>query len=46
VSDYIQLGGPERAVYLFDTRLVRLNANNAKSFLFTIALVAIMLLLG
>jgi small-conductance mechanosensitive channel len=46
VSDYIQLRGPERAVYLFDTRLVGLNADNAKKFLFTLSLIAVMLLLG
>lgn len=46
MSDFVRLEGPQRAVYLFDTRLVGLNADNAKKFLFTLALIAIVLLLG
>jgi small-conductance mechanosensitive channel len=46
VSDFVRLEGPQRAVYLFDTRLVGLNADNGKKLLFTIALIAILLLLG
>jgi len=46
VIDIIRLEGPQRAVYLFDTRLVGVNADNGKKLLFTIALIAILLLLG
>lgn len=44
--DFIRLEGPQRAVYLFGTRLVGVNADNAKKLLFTLALVALALLLG
>jgi len=46
VPDFVRLDGPQRAVYLFDTRLVGVNADNGKKLLFTLALVGIMLLLG
>jgi small-conductance mechanosensitive channel len=46
VSDFIRVEGPQRAVYLFDTRLVGVNADNAKKLLFTLALIALVLLLG
>jgi small-conductance mechanosensitive channel len=46
VSDIIRLEGPQRAVYLFDTRLVGLNADNAKKLLFTISLIIILFLLS
>lgn len=43
MGDFIRLEGPQRAVYLFDTRLVGLNASNAKKFLFTIALIVLLI---
>ncbi|AWM37085.1 Mechanosensitive channel MscK precursor [Gemmata obscuriglobus] len=46
MSDWIRLQGPERAVYLFDTRLVGVNADNGKKLLFTLTLLAFALLLG
>jgi small-conductance mechanosensitive channel len=46
VSDFIRLEGPQRAVYLFDTRLVGMNADSGKKLLFTLALIALTLLLG
>ena len=46
MSDFIRVEGPQRAVYLFDTRLVGVTADNGKKLLFTLALVALMLLLG
>lgn len=46
MPDFIRLEGPQRAVYLFDTRLVGVNADNGKKLLFTLALVALLLLLG
>lgn len=44
--NWIDVRGPERAVYLFDTRLVGLNADNGKKLLFTLALIVVLLLLG
>jgi small-conductance mechanosensitive channel len=44
--DWIDVRGPQRAVYLFDTRLVGVNADNAKKVLFTLALMTLVLLLG
>jgi small-conductance mechanosensitive channel len=44
--DWIDVRGPERAVYLFDTRLVGMNADNAKKLLFTLLLIVFALLLG
>jgi small-conductance mechanosensitive channel len=46
VPDFIRLAGPQRAVYLFDTRLVGVNADNGKKLLFTLALIVLVLLLG
>ncbi|CAN5538978.1 hypothetical protein BH10PLA2_BH10PLA2_06320 [soil metagenome] len=46
MSDFIRVEGPQRAVYLFDTRLVGVNAENGKKLLFTLALIALLLLLG
>lgn len=46
VFDFIRTEGPNRAVYLFDTRLVGVNADNGKKLLFTIVLVFTLLLLG
>lgn len=46
MPDFIRLEGPQRAVYLFDTRLVGVTADNGKKLLFTLALVALLLLLG
>jgi small-conductance mechanosensitive channel len=46
MGDFIRLEGPQRAVYLFDTRLVGVNAENGKKLLFTLALVALLLALG
>jgi small-conductance mechanosensitive channel len=42
----IRVEGPQRAVYLFDTRLVGVNADNGKKLLFTLALIAFVLLAG
>lgn len=44
--DWIDVRGPQRAVYLFDTRLVGVTADNGKKVLFTLALITVMLLLG
>lgn len=46
MSNIIRLEGPQQAVYLFDTRLVGLNADSGKKLLFTLALIALTLLLG
>lgn len=46
MSDIIRLEGPQRAVYLFDTRLVGVNADNGKKLLFTLTLIVLLLLLG
>ena len=46
MSDFIRLEGPQRAVYLFDTRLVGVNADNGKKLLITLALIVSLLLLG
>ncbi len=46
MGDIIRLEGPQRAVYLFDTRLVGVNADNGKKLLFTVALIVLLLLLG
>ncbi len=42
----IRLEGPQHAVYLFDTRLVGLNADNGKKLLFTLTLLIALLVLG
>lgn len=44
--DWIDVQGTERALYLFDTRLVGMNADNGKKLLFTLALIALVLLIG
>jgi small-conductance mechanosensitive channel len=46
MSDFLRVEGPQRAVYLFDTRLVGVNADNAKKLLFTLVLIVLVLLLG
>jgi small-conductance mechanosensitive channel len=46
LADVLRLQGPERAVYLFDTRLVGVNADNGKKLLFTLVFIALMLLIG
>lgn len=46
MSDWIDVRGPERAVYVFETRMVGMNADNGKKLLFTLALIAFLLLLG
>lgn len=46
MSDWIRLEGPQQAVYLLGTRLVGVNADNGKKLLFTLALIALVLLLG
>jgi small-conductance mechanosensitive channel len=46
MSDFIRLEGPQRAVYLFDTRLVGVNADNGKKVVFTLAFIALVLLLN
>lgn len=46
MTDVLRLEGPQRAVHLFDTRPVGLNADSGKKLLFTLALVALTLLLG
>ncbi len=46
MADFFRLEGPQRAVYLFDTRLVGVTADNGKKLLFTLVLVATLLLLG
>ena len=46
MPDFVRLEGPQRAVYLFDTRLVGVTADNGKKLLFTLALIALVLLLG
>lgn len=46
MSDILRVEGPHQAVYLFDTRLVGMNADSAKKLLFTLALIALSLLLG
>jgi small-conductance mechanosensitive channel len=46
MSDFIRLDGPQRAVYLFDTRLVGVNADNGKKVIFTLVFVALVLLLN
>ena len=45
MGSWIDLRGPERALYLFDTRMVGMNADNGKKLLFTLALIAFLLLL-
>jgi hypothetical protein len=46
MGNWIDLRGPEQAVYLLDTRLVRFNAANGKKLLFTLALIGLLLLVG
>lgn len=46
MSDFLRLEGPQQAVYLFNTRLVGVNADNGKKFLFTVSLLILLLLLG
>lgn len=46
MNAWIELRGPEQAVYLLDTRLVGFNADNGKKLLFTLVLIGITLLLG
>lgn len=46
MNDWFRLEGPHQAVYLFGTRLVGVNADNGKKLLFTLALIALVLLLG
>ncbi len=45
MADFIRIEGAQRAVYLFDTRLVGVNADNGKKLLFTITLIAFLFLL-
>lgn len=45
MNDFIRLEGLQQAVYLFDTRLVGVNADTGKKLLFTLALIIILLLL-
>lgn len=44
--NWIDVRGPERAVYLFDTRMVGFNADNGKKVLFSLVLILLLLLLG
>ena len=46
MSDWIDLRGPQQAVYLFNTRLVGVTADNGKKFLFTVSYLLILFLLG
>lgn len=46
MGSWIDVRGPEQALYLFDTRMVGLNADNGKKLLFTLALIAFLMLLG
>lgn len=45
MGGWIDLRGPERAVYLFDTRLVGFNADTGKKFLFSLAVIGLLVLL-
>jgi hypothetical protein len=45
-TDVIRLEGPQRAVYLFDARLVGVNADNGRKLPSTLALIAVMLGIG
>lgn len=45
-SEVVRLVGPERAVEILGIRLVGLNADNGKKFLFTVLFVALVFLLG
>jgi small-conductance mechanosensitive channel len=44
--NWIDVRGPERALYLFDTRMVGMNADNGKKLLFTIALILILIVIS
>lgn len=44
--NWIDTRGPSHAVYIFDTRLVGVNADNGKKLLFTLILIASLLILG
>ncbi len=46
MSDIFRLEGPQQAVLLFNTRLVGVNADNGKKVLFTLVLIAFLLLIG
>lgn len=46
MSEWMELRGPERAVYVLGTRMVGMNADNGKKLLFTLALIGLLLLLG
>ena len=46
MPDFIRLEGPQSAVYLFNTRLVGVNADNGKKLLFTLSLIVIAIVLG
>lgn len=46
MGDWLQVRGESQAVYLFDTRLVGMNADTGKKLLFTLTLVAVVLLVG
>ncbi len=44
MGDFIRLDGPQQTVYLFNTRLVGMHADNGKKVLFTLTLIVVMLL--
>lgn len=46
MGNWIDVRGPQQAVYLFDTRLVGVNADNGKKVLFTLSLIVLLILLG
>ena len=46
MQDVIRFVGPNRALELFGVKLVGFNAENGKKFLFTLALVALMLVVS
>ncbi|QEL17745.1 mechanosensitive ion channel family protein [Limnoglobus roseus] len=46
MGEFLRTEGPQRAVYLFDVRLVGVNADNGKKVLFTVAFVVLLLLLA
>lgn len=46
MGHWIELRGAERAVYLFDTRMVGMNADTGKKLLFTLVLITLIFALG
>jgi small-conductance mechanosensitive channel len=46
MEDWIDVRGPERAVYLLNTRLVGMNADSGKKVVFTLVFILLVLLLG